>query len=80
VPGGSGGVYRSADGGATWEPLGTGIEGASVTSLFEDRATQTLFAGIDGGGVAALSIAPPVAREPVVPPASPRGTRSLPPR
>jgi hypothetical protein len=79
VVGGAGGVFRSVDGGATWEPVGDGLSDASVTSLVPDDGLGTFAAGIDGGGVATLAPERP-GRQPVPPAAPHPGTRSLPPR
>jgi hypothetical protein len=53
--GGTGGVFRSADGGQTWQEVGSGLSGVSVTSLAIDSVRRTIYAGTSGNGVAALS-------------------------
>jgi hypothetical protein len=79
LAGGTGGVFRSADDGKSWAPLGTGLSSAAVTSLALDGAGQVLHAGIRGGGVAELSLAPD--RAPILPRSTPgRRTTPLPPR
>jgi photosystem II stability/assembly factor-like uncharacterized protein len=46
------GVFRSADGGLTWDALGTGLEGLTVRFLALDPRTRTtLYAGTDEAGV-----------------------------
>ncbi|HEY0555220.1 MAG TPA: hypothetical protein VGG20_13210 [Thermoanaerobaculia bacterium] len=46
------GVFKSADGGATWAPLGTGLTGINVRFLVIDpRSPDTLYAGTDEAGV-----------------------------
>lgn len=52
--GGKGGVFRSSDGGATWEPVNNGLRGIYVADivLSPNFATdQTLFAGTWEGGL-----------------------------
>ncbi|MGE5278105.1 MAG: WD40/YVTN/BNR-like repeat-containing protein [Acidobacteriota bacterium] len=78
--GGTGGVFASADGGQTWQPVGNGMSAASVTSLAIDASGAVLHAGIFGGGVADYSFAAP-GRLPIAPPPPPgRHTRELAPR
>ncbi len=49
---GSGGVYKSTDGGARWKGVNTGLPGASVYALAIDPAApSTVYCGTDGGGV-----------------------------
>ena len=46
------GVFKSADGGLTWAPLGTGLAGINVRFLVIDpRDRNTLYAGTDEAGV-----------------------------
>lgn len=46
------GVFKTADGGATWAPLGTGLEGLTPRFLVIDpRSRDTLYAGTDEAGV-----------------------------
>jgi photosystem II stability/assembly factor-like uncharacterized protein len=79
VPGGTGGVFQSTDGGQTWEALGSGFSAASVVALSIDPARGILHAGIHGGGVAELAFARDRARIQPLPPAG-HGTRRIPPR
>lgn len=46
-----GGLFRSGDGGATWETAGAGLPGRKVWSLVADphAAPGALYAGLDGG-------------------------------
>jgi len=78
--GGTGGVFRSADAGQTWQEVGSGLSGVSVTSLAIDSVGRTLYAGTSGNGVEAFSSAAPQ-RLPVQP-ASPGNheTRTVNPR
>ena len=47
-----GGVYKSTDSGATWDPVNTGLTTIDVRCLVIDPvATSTLYAGTNGGGV-----------------------------
>jgi hypothetical protein len=50
------GVQWSRDGGATWAPLGTGMEGLTVNALALDPFTYTLFAGTAGRGIFSLDL------------------------
>jgi photosystem II stability/assembly factor-like uncharacterized protein len=46
------GIYRSSDGGATFQPFGHGLESAAITSLVVDPANPAkLYAGVAGQGV-----------------------------
>jgi photosystem II stability/assembly factor-like uncharacterized protein len=65
--GGTGGVFSSADGGQTWQAVGSGLSGVSVTSLAIDSIGRTLYAGTSGNGVGAYSFVP-TQRLPVEPP------------
>ena len=78
---GTGGVFQSADGGQTWQTVGTGLgSNVTVTSLAKDSNGSALHAGIYGGGVADLSLVPP--ERPPIEPAAPgdRQTRVVGPR
>ncbi len=76
MPGGTGGVFRSTDAGVTWTPVGTGLAAESVHAIARDASGDRLYAGLFGGGVAALRLSPsPSSRSPiesVAPPGSPR--------
>jgi photosystem II stability/assembly factor-like uncharacterized protein len=76
IQGGTGGVFRSTDGGQTWAALGSGLSDASVVAIAMDPARGILHAGINGGGVAELAF--PQGRAPVteLPRAAP-GTRRI---
>ena len=51
-------VFRTADAGATWTPLGPGLAGSSVGFLALDpRSRATLYAGTGEHGVFKLQIA-----------------------
>jgi hypothetical protein len=68
VPGGTGGVFVSRDGGATWTAVGAGLSGASVRTIAKDASGDRLYAATYGASVAALWLtAPP--RAPVRTPA-----------
>ena len=54
LPGGTGGVFKSADGGQTWQTVGTGLDSASVVSLIVRASNQTLLAGTRANGIAQL--------------------------
>jgi len=48
-------VSRTRDGGETWEPINTGLGGATVTSLAVDPSVASrVYAGTDGAGVFVL--------------------------
>ena len=47
-PGGTGGVFRSSDGGATWTPIGTGLSTSSVQSLALDASETRFMPGSSG--------------------------------
>jgi len=73
------GVFRSTDGGQTWQPLGEGFPASTVTSLAIDPLGKTLHAGTFHAGVVDLAF--PKDRPPVQEPSSPnRKPRPLPPR
>jgi len=79
TPGGSGGVFTSADGGVTWTAVGSGLPGdIPVSTLVADGAARTLYAGTQGSGVAALLLL--ADRAPVDAPAESHKTRSVSPR
>jgi len=42
------GVFRSRDGGLTWQPFGTGLGGRTPFSLFLDPGEHNLFTGAEG--------------------------------
>ena len=44
------GIYRSNDGGATWQPAGAGLQARQITALTEGN-DGTLYAGTDKGEV-----------------------------
>src|SRR6266849_4029201 len=47
-----GGVFKSANGGESWNPVNTGLSSSSVRALAIDPLTPaTLYAGTNGGGV-----------------------------
>lgn len=47
-----GGVYKSADGGASWSQMNAGLPNTYVLSLALDPTTTgVLYAGTEGGGV-----------------------------
>lgn len=48
------GVYTSANGGASWQPLNVGQRIMRVRSLQLDASGRTLYAGVEGGGVVSL--------------------------
>jgi hypothetical protein len=55
--GGSGGVFASSDGGATWAPVGSGLPAdIPVSTLAADGKAQMLYAGTQGSGVATLAL------------------------
>ena len=64
----------SADGGQTWQPVGTGLSNAIVTALVKDAGGATLHAGVYGGGVANLSFEVPD-RPGISPPKAATGRR-----
>ncbi len=79
VPGGTGGVFRSADGGTSWQPVGTGLESASVSAILSNPPGGALIAATRGNGVAQLVSVRD--RQHVLPPSSSgRQTRKLTPR
>jgi hypothetical protein len=46
------GIYKTSDGGNTWNPANTGLTSLKVLSLaFDSRGTSLLWAGTEGGGV-----------------------------
>ena len=50
------GVYRSLDGGATWQPFNAGLTSTIVTSLAVPRSAQPrVYAGLRGASVAVLT-------------------------
>ena len=49
--GGEDGVYRSVDGGETWEILDDDLRDLTVSCLLADSERQILYAGTTGGGV-----------------------------
>jgi photosystem II stability/assembly factor-like uncharacterized protein len=76
--GGTGGVFKSTDSGATWQPLGTGLESASVTALNLNPVTKTMLAATAGNGIAELVSVE--SRPPVTPSPSGHQPRKLVPR
>ncbi|HEX9148779.1 MAG TPA: hypothetical protein VF958_06415 [Thermoanaerobaculia bacterium] len=72
-----GGVFRSLDGGQTWEPFGSGLPPEGVTHIVIDPTGRTVHAGTSAG-VYDYEIVPG-ARPPIVPGRS-RTTRVLPSR
>jgi hypothetical protein len=77
--GGSGGVFASSDGGATWTPVGSGLPvDIPVSTLVADGTAQMLYAGTQGSGVATLPLLTSRAR--VQRPADAHGTRVVEPR
>ncbi len=68
-----------SDGGVTWSALGAGLATFSVRSLALDASRETLYAGMQRGGVASLALETP-ARAGPQPPPSGRHTHGLPPR
>jgi photosystem II stability/assembly factor-like uncharacterized protein len=58
----SAGVFRSGDGGASWQRFGAGLDLFSVLALtFDPRSPATLYASTLGGGAFALDLAAAVA-------------------
>jgi photosystem II stability/assembly factor-like uncharacterized protein len=51
LAGTSAGAYASADGGATWTPLGEGLEGLSTFLSLDPASSAILYAATEGGGV-----------------------------
>jgi hypothetical protein len=51
VSGTTAGVYRSADGGASWSIYSTGLDPITSVPLAVDPAGQTVYTGTFGGGV-----------------------------
>jgi len=47
--GASGGIYRSRDGGDTWEATSAGLTNADVNTLLQDSRDGTLYAGTNDG-------------------------------
>jgi hypothetical protein len=47
----SNGVFRSANGGASWTAMNSGLTNTQVCALALDPAGSTLYAGTDGNGV-----------------------------
>ncbi|MEO9189994.1 MAG: hypothetical protein ABI224_08315, partial [Acetobacteraceae bacterium] len=45
-----GGVFCSGDGGATWEPRNTGLDGANVVALAADPASPAALLAVTAGG------------------------------
>jgi ligand-binding sensor domain-containing protein len=54
------GVFRSPDGGDTWEDISTGLAGVARTIAEFTVRGDSLFAGTDGGGVYVLNLHNPV--------------------
>ncbi|HEY0781670.1 MAG TPA: hypothetical protein VGE98_04380 [Thermoanaerobaculia bacterium] len=51
------GIFRSADGGAMWTPLGDGLPIRAFFGVLRlDPARRTLYAGTSGSGVWALPL------------------------
>ncbi|HVF43140.1 MAG TPA: carboxypeptidase regulatory-like domain-containing protein, partial [Pyrinomonadaceae bacterium] len=55
------GVYRSTDGGATWEPFSTGLPRVAVFDMAIHNASRTLRIATHGRGMWDISVAAPVA-------------------
>jgi photosystem II stability/assembly factor-like uncharacterized protein len=51
LAGTSSGAYASADGGATWTPLGAGQPGALTVLSLDPSSPNTLYAATQGGGI-----------------------------
>jgi photosystem II stability/assembly factor-like uncharacterized protein len=52
----AGGVFKSTDGGETWNTVGNGLTDYPINALAINHAAQAdLYAAIDGGGIAALN-------------------------
>ena len=54
LPEGTGGVFQSTDGGLTWQPVGTGLESASVRAFVWNSSTGNFLAGTHDHGIAQL--------------------------
>jgi hypothetical protein len=79
IPEGTGGVFKSTDGGQTWQPVGTGLESSSVRSLQINTNLGNFLAATHGTGIALLVV--PQDRQSVQRPTpSDRQTRFLKPR
>jgi photosystem II stability/assembly factor-like uncharacterized protein len=51
LAGTSNGAYASADGGATWAPLGAGLPAAFTELSLDPSAPHTVYAATEGGGI-----------------------------
>jgi hypothetical protein len=72
------GVYRSLDGGASWESANEGLEGGTAHQVAIDASGETIYAATDAG---VFDLEVPESSREVLPPASQRpATRSLGPR
>ena len=51
VPEGTGGVFQTADGGQSWQPVGTGLQSADVRALLFNPTTGNFLAGTHASGI-----------------------------
>jgi photosystem II stability/assembly factor-like uncharacterized protein len=73
------GVYRSLDGGITWQPANEGLDGTTPVALAIDASGEHIYAATSDSGVFDLEV--PDSSRAILPPMSPRpATRPVGPR